>query len=493
MAETAELALFDALEEYVARAIEPLQVEIASLRAELANRMKGDPGEPGKPGDPGPTTEVDYDRIGNVIAVAVEKAVGNIEKPKDGVPGKDAIVDYSLVKEFAAAAAVNALAALPRAKDGEPGKDADESAIIEKVLARIPIPKDGAPGDRGADGNDGRDAVVDEDAIVERVRALIPVPKDGINDKDGEPGRDADPTVIDEAVAKSVAAQIGFIVGDEIKRQMPTIEPGLQAPDVEAVVARAVAAIPTVPVFDPASIMPLIDEAVEARVKAIEIPSVDEAAIAERVRTQLPTVKDGAPGRDFDPDLMRAEIGRLFAEMPKPESVHPDTVAVMVRDQVTEALKTVRLPEDGKPGRDALDLEILESIDEHRSYPVGTFALHDGGTLLALRDTDPLAAADDAITAGWKVTQDGIKDMVREETEDERVTRVVVRSTSGRRFAVDCVTASGMQDQGVYRPGMKYRSGDCVTFDESYWTARRDTAKSPPGEDWRLILKGKRR
>jgi hypothetical protein len=73
------------------------------------------------------------------------------------------------------------------------------------------------------------------------------------------------------------------------------------------------------------------------------------------------------------------------------------------------------------------------------------------------------------------------------------MTRVVVRTTAGRRIAVDCVTASGVIDKGVYRAGMNYRNGDAVTFDESYWIARRDTSTSPPGNDWRLILKGKRR
>lgn len=442
MAETAELALFDAIEEYVARAIDPLQREIAALRGELADRMKGDKGDQGDKGDPGPAAEVDYDLVGNIIAVGIDKAIANAEKPKNGEPGKDAVVDYALIKEFIGAAAVNTVAAIPKAKDGEPGKDADEAAIIERVLERIPKPALPSPND------------VDQAAIVRDVLAQIPAP--------------------------------------------PALEPGLQAPEVEAIVARAVAAIPAqeAPVFEPSSIAPLIAEAVESRIKAIEIPPavVDEAAIAERVRAQLPTVKDGEPGRDFDPELMRAEIGRLFAEMPKAEpgeSVHPDTVALMVRDAVAEQLKSVRLPQDGKPGRDALDLEIVESIEQGKSYPAGTFALHDGGTVLATRDTDPLDG--DLAAAGWKVTQDGIKDVVREDCDDERITRVVVRSTSGRRFVVDCVTASGMVDQGVHRPGMKYRAGDCVTFDESYWTARRDTAKSPPGEDWRLILKGKRR
>jgi hypothetical protein len=198
-----------------------------------------------------------------------------------------------------------------------------------------------------------------------------------------------------------------------------------------------------------------------------EPKAVDEDAIVERVLALVPKPKDG-------------------------ESVHPDTVALLVRDEVAKQVAAVPVPKDGKPGRDALDLEILEGIDPQRSYPGGTFALHDGGMVLAVRDTDPLVG-DDLEASGWKVTQDGIKAIEREECEDERMTRVVVVSTSGKRFAVDCLTAPGLKDKGVHRPGMRYRAGDAVTSDESYWVCRSDTQTSPPGEDWRLILKGKRR
>jgi hypothetical protein len=170
------------------------------------------------------------------------------------------------------------------------------------------------------------------------------------------------------------------------------------------------------------------------------------------------------------------------------QTTHPDTLTLRVQEEVTKQVSAMPTPRDG---RDALDVEIIEEIDPQCSYPGGTFALHDGGMVLAVRDTDPLG--DDLEAAGWKVTQDGIKGIEREECEDERMTRVVVVSTSGKRFAVDCLTAPGLKDRGVHRPGMRYRAGDAVTFDESYWVCRSDTQTSPPGDDWRLILKGKLR
>jgi hypothetical protein len=169
---------------------------------------------------------------------------------------------------------------------------------------------------------------------------------------------------------------------------------------------------------------------------------------------------------------------------------HEDTIALKIGDAVAKAMEAIRLPADGKPGRDALDLEIIESIEQGKSYPAGTFALHDGGTVLAVRDTEPLNVAGNLTDAGWKVTQDGVKSVSSEEI-DERTHALVITRTSGQIARLPFVTSIANMDKGPHRPGMKYRPGDGVTKDLGFWIAQRDTDKTPPHKDWRLAIKGR--
>ena len=238
------LELLGAIEDYVARAVAPMQKRLAQLEAERAHVP-----ERGEKGEPGAEGQVDYVVIENAIAVLVDKELAKRPLPKDG---RDAPpIDYGHINELIKAAAITVVADLPKPKDGErglpgepgvagergsdgvpgaagkdadiapaihnlelrfvalkgdlerivkelpipagepgpmgpPGKDVDEDAMLARVTARalaaIPVPKDGAAGKDGADA--------DEAAIVARVLAALPVPKDGVNGKDGAPGTD---------------------------------------------------------------------------------------------------------------------------------------------------------------------------------------------------------------------------------------------------------------------------------------------------------------
>ena len=190
-------------------------------------------------------------------------------------------------------------------------------------------------------------------------------------------------------------------------------------------------------------------------------------------------------------DYVARAIEPLYQKLEKLE-VHPDTLTLRLTEAVAKAMADVKLPQDGRPGRDALDLEIIEGIEPGKSYPAGTFALHDGGTVLAVRDTDPIETVDSCEIAGWKVTQDGIKS-VRSYSVDDRTHRMIITRTSGKTNAHDFTTSFANIDKGVHRPGMKYRAGDGVTKDMGFWIARRDTDKTPPHDDWRLAIKGKHR
>lgn len=343
-------------------------------------------------------------------------------------------------------------------KDGERGADgkdgiAGKDAVVEyeriydhlgeltalaaaKEFAKFVQPKDGAPGRDGRDGAPGRDGKDGERGPAGDRGEKGADGRDGAN---GERGADGSPGPQGDAGRDGKSIELS---------------------DVEPLISRAVAA--------------------ELAVATKNLNcTVDEDAIVERVIARVPTGKDGAPGADGVP----GKDG---------ESIHPDTVRVMVQETVEKAIGSIRVPKDGEPGRDAAELDILDALSAAKSYPAGTFARHDGGILRAFRDTDPLENVSELEAAGWRVAQDGIK-AIRAESVDDITHRLVVERTSGKADAVEFLTSLANMDKGVYRPGMKYLAGSGVTFDESYWIARRDTQNSPPGEDWRLILKGKKR
>jgi len=135
---------------------------------------------------------------------------------------------------------------------------------------------------------------------------------------------------------------------------------------------------------------------------------------------------------------------------------------------------------DGEPGRDALEVDVLSTIDETRSYPRGTFASFRGGLWISRRTTQGLD--------GWDCVVKGF-DGVLVEMTDERTISLVASMSDGqtitKSFSIPTVL-----DQGVFKEGTDYSNGDGVTFQGSFWIAQTQT-KSRPGEnaDWRLAVK----
>lgn len=140
--EAQALALAPVIAAAIAKAVAPLNLELAELRKSLAERPM--PVEP------------------DLEAIA---ALVKLPEVKDGEPGKDAEpVDLeALAKEV--------VALMPVPKDGEPGKDA-EPVDLKAVAALVKVPE--LP-------------VIDVKAIASEAAALIPVPEV----KEPEHGRDA--------------------------------------------------------------------------------------------------------------------------------------------------------------------------------------------------------------------------------------------------------------------------------------------------------------
>jgi hypothetical protein len=136
-------------------------------------------------------------------------------------------------------------------------------------------------------------------------------------------------------------------------------------------------------------------------------------------------------------------IEARVAQIPKPkdgESVHRDTVELMVRDAAERLVNAIPRPKDGKDG---FGLEDFDIVLEGRS--------------LTMRFS-------------------------RGDLKVERVLRVPF-----------------FDDKGVYRPETKYEKGDGVTFGGHFWIAKKDDPEFKPGDPadvvdgepacWRLAVR----
>lgn len=144
----------------------------------------------------------------------------------------------------------------------------------------------------------------------------------------------------------------------------------------------------------------------------------------------------------------------------------------------------------GDPGRDALQIDILPSIDETRSYSRGTTASFRGGTIQAFRATDPIT--DEGIEkAGWMCLMRGIDFETEELLADGRTTKKVRVYTDGKRF--ESITKSFNQiHRGIWREEgfsidggapQVYERGDATTRDGSQWVLMVDKQAGKPGDE----------
>ena len=147
---------------------------------------------------------------------------------------------------------------------------------------------------------------------------------------------------------------------------------------------------------------------------------------------------------------------------------------------------------DGAPGRDALQIDILSSIDLSRSYPRGTYARYDGGIIRSFRDTIP----DEELDRNWEVVLAGVAEIeVFQDPDDPRIFGVRTRIT-GRKTKAEDVTLIRipvMMYRGIYRSDGKYQRGDVATTGGSLWHCEIDDPRIGPNNngksDWKLIVK----
>ena len=417
---------------------------------------QGLPGDRGERGDTGPRgsdgKDISADQIARAAAEVVEKAMAALPPPQP-----PPALDMGLMAELVGERVAKAVESLPirQPADGKDGRDADPAvvkAMVEEAIAAIPPAKDGAPGKDGRDGVDGKDGAAGTDGQAGR---------DGVDGKDGQPGKDASPEAMELAVRKCV---------DEILATWPRPKDGADGKSV-----------------------------VEADI--IAIVQREFMAAADQFKPV-----DGKDGQDADPEVMRAFIDQAVAKLPRPadgKDADPEVIKAMVAKAVSEIPKPVDgrdgLPGEtgrdgiegkpGAPGRDALQLRILDGIEEKQTYTRGTWASHKGGLICATRTTDPIGEAG-VEAAGWQVILDPVvKTALVQDADDPRVFEFKSVHAFGKANA-ERITLPAMIYRGVFVDGKQYGRGDTVTWGGSLWHCDADTKEKPgDGSSWTLSAK----
>ena len=219
--------------------------------------------------------------------------------------------------------------------------------------------------------------------------------------------------------------------------------------------------------------------------KLVELPEVKDGKDAEPVDLEavakaaaalivLPEVKDGKDAEPVDLEAVAALV-----TLPEPEKVDVEAIARAAAALVP--VPEVKPPQDG---RDAIDLEILPTIDEAKQYPRGTYAAHRGGLWKSFERTHGMR--------GWECIVDGV-DAVNIAQDGEREFSVTLAKSSGH----EVVQKFAMPIQiykGVFREGDQYDAHDNVTWAGSQWTSTKSQNTDKPGtsDAWTLTVKAGR-
>lgn len=329
----------------------------------------------------------------------------------------------------------------------------------------------------------------------------LPTAEKGDTGDQGPPGKDA--SALDIAVAVDAALQLAIkelpapLKGDQGEKGDQGDKGDDAAPMVD-IVARAIA-----------ELRPFVDETVDALVNE---------RVAKAV-SAIPRAKDGEPGKDAAPvptAFLISEEGELVSVYPDGEKQIIGKVrgqdgkrgASVMDGSVDDAGQLVLRLSDGRmvnvgivlgksgapgksgePGRSAAEIIILPGIDETRSYPEGTCALHRGGTIRASRATEPIIDGN-ILSAGWAVMMEGIQEEIEKELAGGRIVERRTVYTSGKAIVRQRQTAA-MIYRGVWKDVEEYDRGDVTTWGGSSWHCQRPTKSKPGmgGDDWQLMVK----
>jgi hypothetical protein len=224
---------------------------------------------------------------------------------------------------------------------------------------------------------------------------------------------------------------------------------------------------------------------------------VDIEALAAKVLASV-KIPDPIPGKNADPLDAEAVVQAVLSKIPPPQKgkdadqVDYLQVSKTIADMVAQAVKAIPKPRDGDPGtpgRDALEIVPQSGINEAMSYPLGTWATHNGGLFRAYRTTDPVEDGDFK-AAGWECIVRGVKDDRMALANDSRTQIRTVELSDG-----SCITSKvkhpAMLFRGVYGQGITYERGDVVSWGGNAWHAKASTTEKPgdDSKDWEIAAR----
>jgi hypothetical protein len=160
-----------------------------------------------------------------------------------------------------------------------------------------------------------------------------------------------------------------------------------------------------------------------------------------------------------------------------------DVVVAKVSEAVQDITKSIPTPQDGRDGRDALDLEVLSMIEEDRSYPRNTWATHKGGLWRSFQKTEGMR--------GWECVVNGFfGEPTYDVKDDGRTSEVRVEMSNGQEL-VKTIKFPGLLFKGVYTQSESYVQGDVVSCGGSMWYAKADEPGKPGADHdgWQLCVK----
>lgn len=187
-------------------------------------------------------------------------------------------------------------------------------------------------------------------------------------------------------------------------------------------------------------------------------------AYVDKRLAEIPAPKDGAPGKDADPEAVRALVAKAVSELPAPQDGAPG--------------------KDGAPGADGASVALEDVL------PVVEAGFSRWALDFERRAADVLQRAAERIP----VPRDGIDGMSIENltVEDDGDGRVTLKFSRGELSREFTIRLPRFKDMGVFRDGQAHKEGDGVTFGGSFWIAQMDDPPGKPGDPdsgWRLAVK----
>jgi len=236
-----------------------------------------------------------------------------------------------------------------------------------------------------------------------------------------------------------------------------------------------------------------LGEAVDARLANVrdgDSVSIDDVApllvrlVAESVAA-LPPPKDGEPGRDADPELVRALLTEAVAALPAPadgKDVDPEVIRTMVMEAVSQI--EIPQPTDVEPIIESRIAEVLAKLDalwdrlqaDIGSQKIDPDQIREWARGIAQSEIAAIPPVPPAVT----------EDRVRE-LAGECVTQAIAAlppPPAGERGPPG--PQGKMQLAKAWSDGVHYE-GNIVTHRGSTYQAARDTGREPPHDDWTCL------